>query len=319
MASQFLVRNLAIDERVDDGLFVHCIGFETRSGFIARERRDQSTQTLAIAYTEGRTLSFGENLEFAKRMGFEIIGDERRVIEEALKHRIIPAARRRRGAVQVVIDVSSMDRAVMSSVLIAVLDSMVAGDKMRLLYAPSAFQEPNLELLPIKHVETAHPRISGEVDSPGKGRALLLGVGFEYGVSLNVLDHQEPDVSFIFRPQGFDNRFSISVQRANFGFDFGEQRDYEIIDYHLGKMAFVYDAISSVVVSMKHSMSIVAVPLGPKILSAVMILVGYVHQPSVSVVRYSLSTWDYYHDVVAAGMVVGLEVLKVNRGQRLVG
>jgi hypothetical protein len=50
-----------------------------------------------------------------------------------------------------------------------------------------------------------------------------------------------------------------------------------------------------------------------------MILVGYLHQPSVSVVRYSLATWNYHHDVTAAGKVVGFEAVKVDRGHPVYG
>jgi hypothetical protein len=203
-----------------------------------------------------------------------------------------------------------MNRAVMAGVLVTVLDMLRHGDTLSILYAPSKFREPGLELLPIQRIGAPHPRISGEVASPRKGRVLLLGVGFEYGVSLNILDSHEPDESFVFRPIGFDDKFDDAVKRANFGFDFGE-RDYEVIDYHLNNAAALYDDISSLVVSMKHSTTILAVPLGPKLLSAIMIFVGYVHQPSVSVIRYSLASWNYRHDVTPAGMVVGIEITKV--------
>jgi hypothetical protein len=314
MASQYVVRNVTEgDIATADGVFIYCVGFETRSSFIIKEIRP-GRMHLAVVYGSGRTLSFEDNLAFAKKEGFRLVEDTREEIEAKLRNVVIPEIRRVHGSVHVVVDVSSMDRGVMASVLISVLDEMASGDTLKVLYAPSEFREPKLELLPIRRIGAVHPRISGEVDSPRKDRALFLGVGFEYGVSLNVMDNHEPDVSFIFRPQGFDERFANRVASANFYFDFGEQRDCEIIDYHLSNSSGVYDVISSLVVSMKHSTSILAVPLGPKILSAVMILTGYVHQPSVSVIRYSLASWNYHHDVTAAGMVVGFEVRKIGRG-----
>ena len=116
----------------------------------------------------------------------------------------------------------------------------------------------------------------------------MLRLGYEYGVSLSILEAHEPDISFIFRPNGVDERFKQAVLDANFGFDFGE-RNYEIIDYFLHDMAGAYDDISSLIVSAKHNNTITVVPMGPKILSAVMILAGRLHQPHVSVLRYSVA------------------------------
>jgi hypothetical protein len=145
-----------------------------------------------------------------------------------------------------------------------------------------------------------------------------MGLGYEYRVSLSILETHEPDMSFIFRPNGADERFVRAVSKANFGFDFGD-RNYEIIDYYINDMAGAYDDISSLINSSKDSNSIVCVPMGPKILSAVMILAGRVHQPRVSVLRYSVATIGHFNDSSAAGVITGISVEMIKRTQAKAG
>ncbi|WLA66008.1 hypothetical protein QNN01_03820 [Bradyrhizobium diazoefficiens] len=214
------------------------------------------------------------------------------------------------GPVRIAVDVSSMDRSLMARVLLTVLDGLNDGETMLVLYSPSAYIAPPKDLVPIRNSTAAHPAIAVQVAPPDSGRIALLGVGYEYGVSLNILEAHEPDISFIFRPNGIDERFQQAGREANFGFDFGE-RNYEIVDYFLNDMAGAYDDISNLIVSTKHNSTIVAVPMGPKILSATMILAGRLHQPQVSVLRYSVASAGHYKDIGAEGVVVGVAVTMI--------
>ena len=216
MTSRYLVRDLHEGKlNRDAALFVYCVGFETRSRFIAESNSQLARRTLAVVYDEGRTLSFSDNMTFAEKMRFQTVDIGAENFTEKLGREI--AIAKANASLHVVVDVSSMNWAVMASVLVSVLDAMNNGDTLNVLYAPSEFKEPKLELLPIQKVGAPHPRVSGEIANPRKGRALLLGLGFEYGVSLNILDSQEPDISFIFRPNGLTNASPNALNRQILG------------------------------------------------------------------------------------------------------
>ena len=310
MNERLAVRNLsASPEKLYNSAFVYCIGYETRSRFVAQEYSWSSNKTIAIEYTAGQVLSFDENKKLAEQKAFEIVSDQNELVETAIGRTIV-ALRRKEGSAKVAVDVSSMDRSLMSRVLLKVLDELADGETMYVLYSPSAFFAPKSNLIPIRKSSAAHPAIAGQIAPPNSGRVALLGLGYEYGVSLSILEAHEPDISFIFRPNGVDERFKQAVREANFGFDFGE-RNYEIVDYFLHDMAGAYDDISSLIVSAKHNNTIIAVPMGPKILSAVMILAGRLHQPDVSVLRYSVAPVGQYQDIHAEGVVVGVGVTMI--------
>lgn len=309
MNERLVVRNLSFPlKRADEAAFIYCIGYEVRSRFSAQEINWNPKRTLAIEYSVGQVHSFDENRKFAEQKGFTLASDQTGVVEAAIQ-RLITSLRRTEGPVRIAVDVSSMDRSLMARVLLTVLDGLNDGETMLVLYSPSAYIAPPKDLVPIRNSTAAHPAIAGQVAPPDSGRIALLGVGYEYGVSLNILEAHEPD-SFIFRPNGIDERFQQAGREANFGFDFGE-RNYEIVDYFLNDMAGAYDDISNLIVSTKHNSTIVAVPMGPKILSATMILAGRLHQPQVSVLRYSVASAGHYKDIGAEGVVVGVAVTMI--------
>ena len=89
MASQYVVRNVTEgDIATADGVFIYCVGFETRSSFIIKEIRP-GRMHLAVVYGSGRTLSFEDNLAFAKKEGFRLVEDGAPfsgLVDDLLKH-----------------------------------------------------------------------------------------------------------------------------------------------------------------------------------------------------------------------------------------
>ncbi|WP_441280809.1 hypothetical protein [Tardiphaga sp. 862_B3_N1_1] len=307
MNNRLVVRNIAdADRHLTHGIFIYCVGYETRSRFLAEQYSTRPELTVAIEYTEGRVLSFNENRHLAELRGFTIVTDVIGNIEAQISKKLAQIrSDGQRG--DIAVDVSSMDRSLMSRIILFVLDSLREGETLTLLYCPSKFYSPPQTLIPIRHTGAVHPSLAGEVAAPDMQRVALIGLGYEYGVALSILETHEPDMTFIFRPNGSDKQFVQAVSVANFGFDFGD-RNYEIIDYFINDMAGTYDDISSLINSTKYSSSIVCVPLGPKILSAVMIIAGRVHQPQASVLRYSVAMSDTFSDSQADGSVTGITV-----------
>ena len=290
-------------------VLVYAVGYESRSSYLIRTYDIATESVFGVIYSISHTHSFEANLAFLRTKGFRNCSATPENIEVELSS-FIRTKQSEKVVISVAIDVSSMDRSIMSAVLHSILGLMRPLNSLAILYTPSEFSQPNLELYPIKAFGAAHPGISGVVSDPTRARALILGLGYEYGISLSILDMHEPDTSFIFRPLGFDERFVASVAEANFNFDFGE-RSYEVIDYHLNDAAGLYDDLSGLVLSMKHNTAIVCVPFGPKLFSAVCVLVAFLHAPSISVLRYSTTSSPPISDVTALPHVVGVSFREV--------
>ncbi|WP_398483620.1 hypothetical protein [Tardiphaga sp.] len=312
MNARFAVRNFKRKlNEISNAVFVYCIGYETRSRHAAEQGSWAADNVIAVEYSESQILSFEENRAYAKKCQFRIVSDLEPSVEQAIAERI-ENSRAKGMKASIAIDVSSMDRSLMARVLFAATDKLKNNETLVVLYSPSRFTEPTRDLVPIRALAAAHPELSGQVAPPDTSRIVLLGIGYEYGVSLNILETHEPDIAFIFRPNGIDPSFSEALLHANFGFDFGD-RNYDIVDYYLDDMAGAYDDISNLMATGKHGSSIVSVPMGPKILSAVMILAGRLHKPHVSVLRYSVARVDNYVDAHPAGAVLGITVTILKR------
>jgi hypothetical protein len=296
------IESFKIRSRTD--VLLYTVGYESRSRHIVENYEFAKENVLAIVYGSNQTHSFSKNYEFMNARRFRQCEAESKELQTEISE-FIQNRQRDSGSLSISVDVSSMDRSIMAAVLLSAVEQMRALDSLSILYTPSQFLQPKLELYPIKAIGAAHPGISGGVADPTRATSLILGIGYEYGISLSILDMHEPDVSFIFRPIGFDDRFLQSVSEANFGFDFGE-RNYEIIDYRLDSAAALYDSLSSLVVSMKHNTAIICVPFGPKLFSAVCIIVARNHAPDISVLRYSTSFIAPESDVTPLCKVVGV-------------
>ncbi|WP_338531280.1 hypothetical protein [Nitratireductor thuwali] len=294
---------------------LYAIGYETRSRFIADHSIAPSEDSLAIEYSSNRTLSFQVNKEQAERKKHLIVSDEGSALDttvSAFLDRQLDMGR----PIVLGVDVSAMNRSIMATVLLAACERLRSGDRLVILYSPAKFRKPSLDLLPLRTFGPVHPDLTGALGDPSRNRSIVIGLGYEYGVSLNVLDSHEPDMSFVFRPVGFDPRFLESMEEANFGFDFGE-RNYEVIDYNLDDIPRLVGTLDGLFLSAKHSTNITCVPFGPKIFSAACIFTAALHRPDVSVLRYSLSDLVDPNDVEADGSIVGCEIEFLNQKPRL--
>jgi hypothetical protein len=307
---RFFSTNLGIkDTNTAPDLLIYCIGYEARSRHIAEIYRDCPITRIAIYYDDNKVLSYRQNHQLAEGSGATIVACDpaaiRREIEKAVGN-IRCGGKQVRAAV----DVSSMNRSVMASVILTLYDLVDVNDTIQLLYSPAKYSDPDLFLRPLATMAPAHPSLSGIIGDPNFGRCVLLGLGYEYGVSLSILDSHEPDMAFIFKPSGFDPRYETSVRDANFGFDFGE-RNYEVIEYSLEDISYLFNTMTTLVYSAKHNTHFTAVPFGPKIFSAVAIVCAAIHHPHLAVLRYSFGDYKTPLDVEAEAHIVGCSLLRV--------
>ncbi len=265
---------------------------------------------MGIVYDRPRTLSFEDNLNFMIQRGFARLDCSAAALETDVFNFWENSRGGGGGAISFGIDVSAMDRTVMACVVCASFRAMRSGDSLCLLYTPGKYRKPSLNLLPIRSIGPAHPALAPVVSEPNNDRALIMGLGYEYGLALSVIDSHDPDQTFIFCPIGADDEYLESVRVANFDFDFG-QRNYELIEYHLSDLTGLYDALSSLSYGMRPSTSMLCLPLGPKIFSAICIVVAFLNSPDISVVRYSLASTGEYQDVDEDGQIVELQLTNI--------
>lgn len=304
---QFSARNVLFRGTSVSGInsLIFSVGFESRSRYIFERCDLDANSVLALSYESGRILAFEQNLDLARSNKVRFVGEKFFDIEKETTS-LIADVRNRHGALRVGVDVSAMNRSVMAAFLSCLYHHMEPGDRIVVLYTPARFRQPDIPLLPLVSVGPAHPCVSGSIVEPGKTRNLIMGLGYEYGISLSIIDKHEPDLAFIFKPIGFDEKYVTEVRDANFNFDFGD-RNYEVIDYRLSDPARLFDDLSGLINGSLSVADTVIVPLGPKLFSAISIVVAMIFSPKIPVLRYSMKPASNVVDVESDGIVSGCE------------
>jgi hypothetical protein len=136
--------------------------------------------------------------------------------------------------------------------------------------------------------------------------SLLLGLGFEYGVSLGLLEQLEPDNAIILVPKGTDIRYDLAVKKANFEFDFGLE-NVRLVPFQVNQPLALFESLFSICAEASIAHRVIVAPNGPKILAALAVVVGLFRAPNVTVLRASLASQPPTHHVEADGTVVAID------------
>jgi hypothetical protein len=299
-----------IDVKQDYDLGFYAIGYERRSSFVASQLAARTKKLYGLEY-DTAALAIQENRKWAEENGVirhqpinyrtdeeghlwsfvdKAIGE----IDEGDNEKVI------------FIDVSSMDRSLLARLLAAVFNILKPPLRLRLCYAPAAYVAPKYVFVPTRECAPAIPELSGTLGIHQSSVSLLLGLGFEYGVSLGLLEQLEPDHAIVFIPRGTDARYDSAVRKANFEFDFGLE-NVRLIPFQVNQPLAVFESLFSISAEASIAHRVIIAPNGPKILAALAIIVGLFRAPHVTVLRASLASGPPIHHVEADGSIVSID------------
>lgn len=287
------------------------IGYEHRSRFIASRLERKTDRLCGLEYANSRGGAFDENKRWVAGTSTHAIPalDYRLDRQKRFRTQIEAAILESRPsglAQRIWIDVSSMDRSLMARMLYTLMEALRPPFLLRVLYTPASFVEPNFTFNPILDCSPAIPELSGTLGRPEREIKLLLGLGYEFGVALGLIQQIEPDIAFAFIPKSADKRYEPAVAKANFSFEFGTEQ-VRLVDYMVNQPVITFDRLLALTSDVSPSRSVIIVPNGPKIFAAISILVGLLRKPYISILRASQSNGAPPHEVQASGDVVAMD------------
>jgi hypothetical protein len=279
---------------------IYSIGYEARSRFVIESLAKRTERRFGVDLGGSGIGSYQKS-----KIASEGRGDAQ-VPKEALSLR---QGRTWLGKIsagaRVFIDVSSMDRHTMSLVIFHVLKSI--GDSsadVHFVYAPAQFSPPPETQLPLESSSPVNALLAGRPREPRTPTIVLVGVGYEIGLALGVVEMFEPAHVVAYVPRGSDKQFDTEVDRVNAPL-FMEQRYVTKVEYSVGSPAATFIDLKERVFSLGSEARLVLVPLGPKIFSAMCLLLGYLCSPDVAVWRLSTQLDVGKADREADGKIVG--------------
>jgi hypothetical protein len=198
-----------------------------------------------------------------------------------------------------------MNRTMAATTLSAVFAYKNSVASLDIFYVPARFDPPKLTFSRIEQIGAVTPELSGFDSEPALPLALVLGLGFEYGTALGLINQLEPQLTLCLRAIGHDPRFERAVRQANLQFDFSAY-NVEISEYDLLNVRSSYRHIENIVYALAGNYRVVMVPMGPKIFASILILIALKYFGQVALWRVARPMEP--SDVPADDMYVGASV-----------
>lgn len=280
-------RTFGIDEASGNivvDLYISAIGYETRSTALICAGRVATRRHLAIMFAGDQVLAFQDNLAVMRRLGARLVDDVVSFCRRDLCNELVAIARETGSRPRLAIDVSSMNRTMAATILTVLFANRQLIESLEICYVPARYVAPALSFTPITQVGAVTPELSGFDAEPGLPIALVLGLGYEYGTAIGLIHQLEPQYTLCLRAIGRDQRFQEAVRSANLDFDFGAY-NVELTEYDLNNVQSAFQHIENIVFSLQTNFRVVLVPMGPKILASLLVLVAIKYFGKVAVWR----------------------------------
>lgn len=261
-------------------LFLHALGFEHRSVELLRRNLIEAREVISFAFETPGVLSYDDNKAICANAATKIVPAGQGARDVLRKYFETAQSR----AIVVAVDISSLNRRLIAEIFLELCLKRDRIEQFKLIYTPQEYVEPEASFSKIGAIRAIAPELTAFDSDPDKPIALMLGLGFEYGLGLGIIDLIEPERTVCFKANGFDDRYEDAVRRANFDFEFSTA-NLLVQSYTLMDPLAAYSGINNIAYGLLSSHRIEVVPLGPKLFTAYAILLSLTFLGQVTVLR----------------------------------
>lgn len=257
---------------VNANLLINAIGFETRAMFATKFSSVHADHYLSLAFPVVDLFSYRENLNEMKRRNSKILFDP--LIEFSSPD--VAAwldGKFKNQNFSVAVDISSMNRSMIAACIMFLAYNRAKISQATLLYAPQTYTDPGSDFPRLERLGPGLPELGGHDADAGLPIGLLISVGYEYGVAVGLINKVEPQLTICLHGTGRDPRFETAVREANLNFDFGIG-NVQLAKYNLNNPAAAFSYIDHLMYGMIDRYRVLAIPLGPKLIAALLALLS---------------------------------------------
>ena len=296
-------------------LLIAVCGYECRAIHVPLAVNDRVGSTIVLDYESTDVLSYNSNreqLEGFKEVTFLSLQSSLYMPELESHARHLVAELETSEKLNIVFDVSSGSRRLISQILIAL--DRACRDRLNLfcVYSVSEFYDPPSDELPSHISEPVVGALSGWSEDLSQPPCAVIGLGFEPGRAIGCLDYLEiPDVRLL-QPFGPDPRFIDAVEKANRQL-IKEAGSGYLLPYSVMNPIDTYLKLESMVFGLRRQFRPILLPLGPKIFAVACIVLAIRNSPHVCVWRTSSGNLGAPHDTRADGNVAVFHIGSLER------
>lgn len=304
----FAVRAVDFDPKTRYDLAITTIGYEWRSSHLLRRGLWGRTM-MPIAFEEMRIFSYEKNHALslaAARGNVYSCGSHDRV--EPYIHEWA-ASQRERKSCRVAVDISSMTRTRLASLVLALhkLPTWLSGHVVvDFFYSPGAFVPPPEDQVGPLEIGPVLPEFSGRLRKSSLPVGVVIGMGYEPHRAIGAFEWLEPNRAWAFTPTSPDERFEAEIAKANSQL-IQVLGPSAIFNYEVAAGADTVYQLESFIFALKREFRMVLLPMGPKIFALACLLLGLGDDGDRPAVwRVGESTYRSPVDVHEQGPIIGI-------------
>lgn len=286
-----------------DVMILAC-GYETRALYVLSQLERRPTTIVALDYDCQGVHSYDVNKKTLSESAAKFYPhdgpDFARILRAELDEvkRTLSELR----PLTVLFDVSSCSRSVMAEVFLTLAAELFSDVELTCCYALSAFDSPPEGELPSSVSEPVIGELSGWSDDLSKPPCAVISLGFEPGRALGTIDYLEVPEVRLFMPRGPDDRFEKAVSHAN-QLLISEAGSSSVLPYDVLQPESTLHKLESLLFGLMADYRPVVIPLGPKIFSAISMILAIRMFPKICVWRTSAGSGEEIVDRTASGEI----------------
>lgn len=293
-----ILKDFCLDEF---NMAIFGLGFESRAVTAAKKYREKSQCNLALGYDVNTDkFSYQKNKRFFQKKKTDVFeGTDNRVLEylsEILRR--LPD-----GRLHILLDITVMSRHRLACIMCMLVDNLPPGSTLSVTYSLSKFIPPPIEPTPIKHLCEISEDLCGSIGDPSKPSSVIFGLGYEPGKAAGVLNFLESSYAYAFIPNSPVEDFKAQVKINNLDFFESVPKD-NIFEYNVCSPYTTYLDLRSLIISLSEFSRPLLIPLGPKILASLSVLLGKELSPNLPVWRVSSDLLETPIDRSASGIEI---------------
>lgn len=287
-------------------IFIATVGFEKRSRYIAEHLSLNAKLKVASAFVDNQLLSFKDNFNFYTKSKFEIHShsevDFYKWIHQFLAHNDPD----NEAGLRIIIDISSMSRFRIASIVSAIRSCPVnAPLEVDFVYSLSNYSSPSDETSPIIKAGPVIREFAGWSPDPDMPSTAIIGLGYDYGKAIGVVEYVEPGELWVMNPIGGDTKYQKAINEVNQSL-LELLPDERIINYNIERPFELFISLESLISGAVILSRPIIIPFGPKIFTLCSLLVATIHHPKVAVWRISSDKYAPPTNRTSNGTIVGI-------------
>lgn len=261
------------------------LGFESRAISAYVTAQETIKKLIVLGYDENTSyFSYQSNkkrFEKDSNLIFEV-GDNEILdsLNEALSEENFDVAK------NVLVDITVMSRHRLATILGRLIDTLSSGSKLTITYTLSTFIDPPNDATPVKKVCEIAEGFEGVLGDLSFPASVIIGLGYEKGKALGISNYLDSWKDYLFVPKSPISEFEKYVRENNTDLIESIPKE-QIITYNVCSPYSTYLELKSLVLTLCDFSRPLLIPLGPKILSALCIILNKELNQSIPVWRVS--------------------------------